>query len=221
MHSSGSRWRPLLVLLAALALACRGEVDPITGQQSPTTGYPKYEPVPGQAAKDAKTSQRRDKMSGRSQAQKGRKRMMAAMFGDDGDGGSDGGCDADCLEARGAAAIKRGKSFKAALAGVRSDALAGALAVAAASAASRRAETGYGRRQRKETQSVTTATPPHFRLPSTPSPTQLGMWTWSRSWAQAYSFTSSPRPLCSLGFRWQSEWEARRRRTTKHIMRLA
>ena len=92
MHSSGSRWRLLLVLLAALALACRGEVDPITGQQSPTTGYPKYEPVPGQAAKDAKTSQRRDKMSGRSQAQKGRKRLMAAMFGDDGDGGPKSGC---------------------------------------------------------------------------------------------------------------------------------
>ena len=92
MHSSGSRWRLLLVLLAALALACRGEVDPITGQQSPTTGYPKYEPVRGQAAKDAKTSQRRDKMSGRSQAQKGRKRMMAAMFGDDGDGGPKAGC---------------------------------------------------------------------------------------------------------------------------------
>ena len=64
MHASGSRWRLLLVLLAALALACRGEVDPITGQQSPSTGFPNYEPVPKTA------SQRRDKMSGRSQAQK-------------------------------------------------------------------------------------------------------------------------------------------------------
>ena len=92
MHASGSRWRLLLVLLATLALVCRGEVDPITGQQSPTTGYPKYEPVPGQAGKDARTSQRRDKMSGRSQAQKGRKRMMSAMFGDEGEGGPKAGC---------------------------------------------------------------------------------------------------------------------------------
>ena len=86
MHASGSRWRLLLVLLAALALACRGEVDPITGQQSPSTGFPNYEPVPKTA------SQRRDKMSGRSQAQKGRKRMMAAMFGDEGEGGPKAGC---------------------------------------------------------------------------------------------------------------------------------
>ena len=82
-------------LLAALALACRGEIDPITGQQSPTTGYPNYGPAPGAgAAKGAKaSSQRRDKMSGRSQAQRGKRRLLSAMFGDDGDGGPKAGFD--------------------------------------------------------------------------------------------------------------------------------
>ena len=94
MRASGSRWRLLLVLLAALALACRGEIDPITGQQSPTAGYPNYGPAPGAgAAKGARaSSQRRDKMSGRSQAQRGKRRLLAAMFGDDGDGGPKAGC---------------------------------------------------------------------------------------------------------------------------------
>ena len=89
----GSRWRLLLVLLAALALACRGEIDPITGQQSATTGYPNYGPAPGAGvAKGVKaSSQRRDKMSGRSQAQRGKRRLLAAMFGDDGDGGPKAG----------------------------------------------------------------------------------------------------------------------------------
>ena len=92
MRASGSRWR--LLLLAALALACRGEIDPITGQQSPTTGYPNYGPAPGAGAAEGAraSSQRRDKMRGRSQAQRGKRRLLAAMFGDDGDGGPKAGC---------------------------------------------------------------------------------------------------------------------------------
>ena len=92
MRASGSRWR--LLLLASLALACRGEVDPITGQQSPTSGYPNYGPAPGAGAAEGAraSSQRRDKMRGRSQAQRGKRRLLAAMFGDDGDGGPKAGC---------------------------------------------------------------------------------------------------------------------------------
>ena len=97
MRAAGSRWRLLLVLLAALALACRGQkpdvYDPITDTSS-TSGFPKYEPVPGgigQAKTHAKQkTQRRDKMSGRSQAREadrtGRKKMMSALFGDSDDG---------------------------------------------------------------------------------------------------------------------------------------
>ena len=48
LRASGSRWR--LLLFAALARACQGEIDPITGQQSPTSGYPNYGPAPGAGA---------------------------------------------------------------------------------------------------------------------------------------------------------------------------
>ena len=80
MRASGSRWR--LLLLAALALACRGEIDPITGQQSPTAGYPNYGPAPGAGAAEGAraSSQRRDKMRGRSQAQRGKRRLLAPLF---------------------------------------------------------------------------------------------------------------------------------------------